>query len=36
MDTYLEGVGLQAQALGAQLHDAVRAEGVPDFVLADS
>lgn len=31
----LESVRLQAQTLSAQLHDAVGAEGVPDFVLTD-
>lgn len=30
---YLEHVGLQAKAFGAQLHDAVGAEGVSNFVL---
>ena len=33
--SYLEGLGLEAQALGAELHDRVGAEGVPDLVLAD-
>lgn len=31
----LQSVRLQAQTFSAQLHDAVGAEGVPDFVLTD-
>ncbi len=32
---YLESVSLQAEAFGAELHDAVGAESVSDFVLTD-
>lgn len=32
---YLQRVGLQTQTFGAELHDAVGAERVPDFVLTD-
>lgn len=34
-DGYLQRVGLQAEAFGAELHDAVGAESVSDFVLTD-
>lgn len=32
---HLKCIGLQAQAFGAELHDAVGAEGVSDLQLAD-
>ena len=34
LNPYLEELRLRSQALGAELHDGVGAEGVPDAVLA--